>query len=84
MLPIPTRGLEKVLRQFHLRLTDAPLTLLVDIDTAWAKGNLRRWGSLMDAIDLQDGLPEDGGPSGPITTASAQRAFVLMGVEVRL
>lgn len=85
MLPIPTKGLEKVLRQFHPRLAAAELRLLVDIDHAWAKGNLRRWGSLMDAVDLNDGLPEEGGPTGPMTKASAQRALVLMGVKkVRL
>jgi DNA transposition AAA+ family ATPase len=83
MKPIPTSALEKVFRQFHPRLTQADASLLLDIDT-WAKGNLRRWGSLMDAVDLNDGLPEDGGPTGPITKPSVQRAFVLMGAEVRL
>jgi hypothetical protein len=84
MEAIPTRALEKVLRQFHPRLANASLALLLDIDTAWAKGNLRRWGSLMDAIDLNEGLPEEGGPTTPITAASVRGAFVLMGVEARL
>ncbi len=84
MEPVPTPRLEKVLRQFHPRLSKAGTELIVNIDAAWAKGNLRRWGSLMDAVDLNDGLPEDGGPTTPISNASALRAFMVMGVEVRL
>lgn len=79
MTPIPTAQVEDVLRQFHPRLAQADLALLLAIDD-WAKGNLRRWGSLMELVDENDGATHDV-QRDPLDKAAARLAFRLMGEE---
>jgi hypothetical protein len=83
MSRLGTEELPTVLRALHPRLAVTDEDLLLRIDLAYARGNLRQWDDFLEILDTVSG-PPTASPK-PLTRAEALRTLITMGhPEVKL